>query len=205
MKRRFFSLLAILSALFLWGCYPEGPVYTEDMDIVITNHNPAYNFAGKGTYAMPDKIVKITGNLQKGDAPVFIPDANAAQIISEIAKNMQSLGWQRVDLSASPDMILTPASLETTTITFYYDYWGWWYGGYPGYGWGYYPPVYASAYSTGTLLMTLLDKNELGANGNPIAQWAGAINGVLTGRFDATRINPLIDKAFGQSSYLSTK
>jgi hypothetical protein len=205
MKRRFFSLLTVLSGLFLWGCYPEGPLNIEDMDIVITHHNPDYNFAAKGTYAMPDRIVKITGNLMTGDEPVFIPDANAAKITLEIANNMESLGWQRVAISASPDLILTLASLETTTIYYYYDYWYWWYGGYPGYGWGYYPPVYASSYTSGTLLMTLLDKNELGANGNPVSQWTGAINGILSGKFDATRINPLIDKAFEQSSYLNTK
>jgi hypothetical protein len=205
MKKRILSLIAILSGLFLWGCYPEGPVYTEDLDIVITHHNPAYNFAGKGTYAMPDRIVKVTGNLQEGDEPVFIPDAIAAQIILKIASNMESLGWQRVAISASPDLILTPASFETTTINYYYDYWSWWYGGYPGYGWGYYPPVYLSSYTTGTLLMTLLDKNELGANGNPVSQWTGAINGVMTDKFDAIRVNQLIDKAFEQSSYLSTK
>jgi hypothetical protein len=205
MKKRIFSLIAIMSGIFLWGCYPEGPEYTEDMDIVITQHNPDYNFSGKNTYAMPDKIVRITGNLKEGDAPVFIPDATAALITTEIANNMQSYGWQRVSVSNSPDLILTPSSLENTTIIYYYDYWSWWYGGYPGYGWGYYPPVYASAYTTGTLLMTILDKNELGANGYPISQWTGAINGILTGKFDATRVNPLIDKAFEQSSYLNTK
>jgi hypothetical protein len=203
MKEKTFSLVFILSGLFLWGCYPDGPTYTEELDVVITHHNPVYDFAAKGTYAMPDRIVKVTGNLREGDAPVFIPDANAAQITLEIASNMESLGWQRVAISASPDLILTLASLETTTIYYYYDYWNWWYGGYPGYGWGYYPPVYASAYTTGTLLMTFLDKNELGANGNPVSQWTGAINGILTGKFDATRINPLIDKAFEQSSYLN--
>jgi hypothetical protein len=203
MKEKIFSLVLILSGLFLWGCYPDGPESNEDMDIVITHHNPDYNFAAQGTYAMPDRIVKITGNLQEGDEPVYIPDANAAQITLKIASNMESLGWQRVAISASPDLIMTLASLETTTIYYYYDYWYWWYGGYPGYGWGYYPPVYASAYTTGTLLMTFLDKNELGANGNPVSQWTGAINGILTGKFDATRINPLIDKAFEQSSYLN--
>jgi len=205
MKKRIFSLVSILSGLLLWGCYPEGPTYTEDLDVVVTHHNPSYNFVSRDTYSMPDRIVRITGNLMEGDAPVFIPDENAERIILEIARNMESLGWQRVDISASPDLILTLASLETTTIYYYYDYWNWWYGGYPGYGWGYYPPVYVSAYTTGTLLMTLLDKNELGANGNPVSQWTGAINGVLTGKFDATRINPLIDKAFEQSSYLNTK
>jgi hypothetical protein len=204
MKEKLFSIVSILSMILLLGCYPYGPTYTEDLDVVITYHNPTYNFVARGTYAMPDRIVKITGNQIKGDAPVFIPDATASQILTRIASNMESLGWQRVAIGASPDLLLEPASWEATTVFYYYDYWYWWYGGYPGYGWGYYPPVYTSSYTTGTLLMNIIDKNEVGSNGNPIPQWTGAINGILTGKYDAVRINPLIDKAFEQSSYLKT-
>jgi hypothetical protein len=206
MKKRTLSFIVILSGLLLWGCYPEGPTASEDLDVVVTHHNPDYDFFAKGTYAMPDKIVKITGNLQQGDAPVFVPDATASQILLRISNNMESLGWQKVALGASPDLILTPASLETTTIMYYYDYWYWWYGGYPGYGWGYSPPVYyAGSYTTGTLVMTLVDKTDIGANGNPVNEWTGALNGILNSKFNAARVNPLIDQAFEQSQYLKTK
>jgi hypothetical protein len=203
MKNRTFSIIAILSGLLLWGCYPEGPTYTEDLDIVVTSHNPDYNFVAKGTYAMPDKIVKITGNLVQGDAPAFIPDATASQILNRVASNMESLGWQKVALSASPDILLTPGEMELTTVSYYYDYWSWWYGGYYPY-WPYYPPVYASTYTTGTLMFNIIDKNEVGANGNPIPLWTCVINGILSGKYDPNRINPLIDKAFSQSPYLKT-
>ena len=61
-----------------------------------------------------------------------------------------------------------------------------------------------SSYTTGTLLMTLMDPNELGSNGNPVIQWAGAINGLLTGSYNASRVNAAIDKAFTISPYLKT-
>ncbi len=206
MRNKTFSFITLLCGLFLWGCYPEGPTYTEDLDLVITHHNPNYDFVAKSTYAMPDRIVKITGNLQEGDAPVFIPDATASQILARIASNMESLGWQRVAVSASPDLLLAPASWETTTIFYYYDYWYWWYGGYYPYYPGYYPPYYSTySYTTGTLLMNIMDPTVVGGNGNPIQQWTGAINGILTDRYDASRVNPLIDQAFEQSSYLKTK
>jgi hypothetical protein len=212
MKKRNLPIVTIFGVLLLWGCYPQGPDYIEDMDIVITNHNATYDFGTKGTYAMPDKIVKITGNLQEGDAPVFIPDGTAALILATIADNMEALGYQRVNLGdqTEPDLLLVPASWETTTISYWYDYWSWWYGGYyPGWGWGggyypYYPPVYVSSYTTGTLIMTLIDKDIIGANGNPVVQWTGAINGILTNTYDATRVNNAIDKAFDQSPYLKT-
>ena len=102
-----------------------------------------------------------------------------------------------------PDLLLAPAAWETTTIFYWYDYWYWWWGGYYP-GWPYYPPVYYSSYTTGTLLMNLIDPDELGSNGNPILQWSGAINGILTKSYNATRVNNLIDKVFTISPYLET-
>jgi hypothetical protein len=206
MRKSKFLIATILGALLLWGCYPDGPSYTEDLDLVITHHVPEYDFASKVTYAMPDKIVKVTGNLSEGDLPEFIPDAVASSILGRIAENMLELGWERVSLDASPDILLAPASWETTTVYYYYDYWYWWYGGYyPPYG-GYYPPVYyGGSYTTGTLLMTIRDPQITGGDGNPILQWTGAINGILEQQYQATRVQPLIDKAFEQSPYLRTK
>lgn len=204
MRKKILPFLTLFFGLFLWGCYPDGPTYTEDLDLVITYHNPEFDFTPKNTYAMPDKIVKVTGNLAEGESPEFIPDATASQILARIATNMENLGWARVSISSDPDMILTPASWETTTIVYWYDYWYWWYGGYyPPYG-GYYPPVYVDSYTSGTLLMVFNDPTVLGANGNPITQWTGAINGILTQVYDPTRVNPLIDQTFDQSPYLKT-
>jgi hypothetical protein len=202
MKKRILTIVTIFSVPLIWGCYPQGPDYAEEMDVVLTYHNATYDFGSKGTYAMPDKIVRITGNLQEGQAPEFIPEGNAALILARIADNMQTLGYQRVNLDAQPgpDLLLLPSSWETTTIYYWYDYWGWWYGGY----YPYYPPVSVASYTTGTLLMTLIDKNEVGANGNPIVQWTGALNGILTYTYDVTRMNTAIDKAFDQSPYLKT-
>ncbi len=194
------TFLTCLIGFFLFGCYPDGPDYVEDFDVVLTYFQDDYNFSSKNTYARPDRIVKITGNVQEGEDPVFIPDATATLILAKIDANMASLGWNLVEIDEDPDLLLTPASMETTTITYYYDYWYWWWGGYyPGWG---YPPYYVSAYSTGTLIMGLVDPTVVGANGNAISQWTGALNGVLTNSYDANRINALIDKAFAQSPYL---
>ena len=195
------TLLTSLVCIFLFGCYPDGPDYVEDYDVVLTYFQDDYNFPSKNTYARPDKIVKITGNVQDGEDPEFIPDATAALTLAKIDGNMQSLGWNRVEIDEDPDLLLTPASLETTTLYYYYDYWSWWWGGYYP-GWGYYPPYYVSGYTTGTLIMGLVDPTVIGANGNAISQWTGALNGILTNSYDATRVNALIDKAFAQSPYL---
>jgi hypothetical protein len=204
MKRKILVSLLVICMVIFTGCYPGGPDYVEEMDVVLTSHNKDYNFAAKNTYAMPDKIVKITGNVIEGDGPSYIPDAAAKLILDRIDMNMTSYGWQKVDVSASPDLLLTPASWETTTVYYWYDYWYWWYGGYYPY-WPYYPPVSYTSYTTGTLLMTLIDPKELGANGNPVKEWTGSVNGIMTGTYDATRMNTSIDKAFAASPYLNTK
>ncbi len=206
MKRKISFIVLITGIFLLTGCYPGGPDYIEEMDVVLVKHNENYNFAGKSTYAISDKIVKITGNLVEGETPEFVPDITGKPILARIESNMTAYGWQKVDISANPDLLLIPASWETTTVFYWYDYWYYWWGGYyPGWGWGgYYPPVYYDSYSTGTLIMALIDKNELGANGNPVTQWTGAINGIMTSSYNATRINTAIDKTFAISPYLKT-
>jgi len=203
MKRKISTALIIIGILLIAGCYPGGPDYAEEMDIVMTKHNDSYDFAAKATYAIPDRIVKITGSVTEGNDPEFIPDIAAEQLLARINDNMENLGWKRVDLSENPDVVMTVAAWETTTVFYWYDYWYWWWGGYYPY-WGYNPPVYYTSYTTGTLLMGLIDPNEMGANGNPVDQWSGAVNGLLTGSYDASRINEAIDKAFSISPYLKT-
>lgn len=200
-KCRAIAFIGALSIL-VSGCYPRGPEYSEELDIVVTYFNDAYDFQSKTTYARPDDIVIITGNHQEGEDPVFIPNVTATLILDRIDENMQKLGYQKVDVSEDPDLLLTPAAWETTTIVYWYDYWYWWWGGYYP-GWGYYPG-YVTSYSSGTLVMGLIDPAEVGANGNPVIQWTGAINGILTGSYDASRINKALDQAFDQSPYLSS-
>ena len=200
------SITAMVMLVFLLaGCYPQGPEYIEDLDVVITDYEPSYDFGAKGTYALPNRIVKITGDVIEGDEPQFIPDVTATAILTQIKKNMDALGWQQVAYNSTapaPDVLLTPAAWETTTVLYYYDYWYWWYGGYyPYWGWGY--PSYTT-YSTGTLLMRMVDPDVVQADGLPVIQWAGAINGVLTYSYNATRINTALDRTFAQSPYLKT-
>jgi hypothetical protein len=202
MKRKTKLIAIVASAMiFLSGCYPQGPDYVEELDIVVTHYEDEYNFSAKQTYSRPDSIVKITGDRQGDDEPEYIPDAVATAILATLDKNMAAMGYQKVDLDDDPDLLLRPAAWETTNIVYYYDYWYWWYGGYYPY-WGY--PAYASSYTSGTLIFSLIDPTVVGGNGNPVQQWVGAINGILTYSFDAGRVNKAIDQAFAQSPYLKT-
>src|SRR5262245_17294638 len=102
------SSLSLVLLLLLAACYPQGPDYVEELDIVLTNYNPNFNFKSENTYSIPDKIVKITGSVASGEPPEYVPDLIAAAILARINTNMQTLGYNKVDISQSPNLILAP-------------------------------------------------------------------------------------------------
>jgi hypothetical protein len=197
MKR--FFLIAVAGVL-LGGCYPEGPEYTDDLDVVYTTFDDTYDFQSKHTFAMPDQIVV---DYDVDDGEIYMKQIFADPLLDQIEENMVALGWERVDVEDTPDVLLTPAGISSTT--YFYSYWyDWWYGGYyPGWGW-YYPPSYSvSSYTTGSLILIIADPDT---SDLPIDQsqaaWIGAMNGLLTGAYDVNRALKGIDQAFAQSPYL---
>lgn len=192
------------SQLVLWGCSLQGPEYTEELDLVYTNYDKGFDFVGKGTYSLPDKIVKITG--EPASPPEYIKDIYGLPILAQIEANMTALGWTKVDVSASPDVQLLPAAWTTTSIVYggyYGGYWCWYYPYYCGGGW-YYPYYPVSSYTTGTLLMTMTSPNDESTDGSIRVVWTGAMNGLLQGTYDISRIKNGVDQSFKQSPYLKT-
>lgn len=194
-------------SLSIAGCYPGGPDYTDEYDIVYTNYDKEFNFTGKKFYAMPDSVVKITGNVIQGDPVSFIKQSYANVILDRIKSNMASRGYTLVSDTALADLILFPAALEVTTTTYYYDYYwdyyyGWYYGGY--YGGYYYPYSVSTSYTTGSLFLNLSETKNLNPSNKSRVPWVCIINGLLEGSSTAysTRINKAIDQAFAQSQYI---
>jgi len=198
MKKNVILFLGI--ALLMVSCYPGEVGSYDDLDLVYSNYTESFDFAGQNTYSMPDKIVKIEGNLIEGESPEFVTEPYNTQILNKIADNMSALGWTRVEDPATADLVLFPAVWTNTTVYYYYDYWCWYYPYYC--GWGYYYP-YVSSYTTGTLIMTLVADGEDYVD--PTGVWAAAANGVLSGAYDSSRVLDAIDQAFEQSPYLNTK
>ena len=200
------KLLIAAVPFLLLGCYPDGPDYAEDLDIVYTSYEKEYDFSANGTFAMPDEIV-VDVKIEDGETTyVYMKTAFADPILASIESNMEEYGWTRVDIDDDPDVVLTPAALSSTT--YFYSYWyDWWYGGYWGGGWGwYYPPYYTvSSYTTGSLVMTIADPHA--GDDSPInrspAVWVGVGNGLVSGAYDITRVTQSVDQAFAQSPYLN--
>jgi hypothetical protein len=198
MKKKIAFYLLIIGMMV--GCYPQGPEYYEDLDLVYTNYDSDFDFGSKGTYYMPDKIVKITGDIGADEGPDFVKEPYNTQILNMIADNMTALGYTRTYDDQEADLLFFPASWTNTTVYYWYDYWCWYYPWYcGGWGWGY-PSV--STYTTGTLVMALA------ATGSdylePEKVWTAAVNGLLSGNYNTSRIEQGIDQAFEQSPYLKT-
>jgi hypothetical protein len=209
MKR--FLLMMMLAATLLGGCYPEGPEYTEDLDVVYTTYDVDYDFQAGSTYAMPDKIVVDAERDGGGNwVPEYMPQGIAEDILEEIEANMTANGWTRLpNIGSYPDglpdenadVFLTPAAMKSTT--YFYSYWyDWWYGGW---GWYYPPYVTVSSYTTGSMIMTIADPNidQLPINQSE-AVWVSVGNGIFTGSYDLNRVKKSIAQSFEQSPYLKT-
>lgn len=196
------SLTAV--AFMLTQCYPAGPEYIDELDLVYSNYDPAYTFNAKHTYAMPDSIMKIDDDLANGTKVNYVKNLYAAPLLSKINQNMANNGWTKVNKNESPDVVLAPVAYMLTTTYYYGGYWGGWYGGY--YGW-YYPYPVTTSYSTGSLVVTMLDPNDVSPDDKLRAVWSFVVNGLLEGStadFTA-RFTKGINQAFAQSPYTNIK
>lgn len=205
--------IALLVLPVLGGCYPNGADYIEELDLVYTNYDATADFSTRLTYAIPDSVVKITGDIftdPDGDGkPTFVTGGYATTMLNRIKQNLNANGWQEVDKNANPDVIVLVVSMTQLNLFYYYDwgYWGWWYPTW-GYGWGwYYPyyPPYVTSYRSGTILMQMVDsKAATPAGENVPVLWSGVVNGLAEGSTTSinSRIQTTIDQAFVQSPYL---
>ena len=125
MKKKFIFYLSI--ALVMASCYPGGTEYYEDTDVVYTNYDDDFDFSSKGVYSIPDKIVKIEGDVADGEEPEFVKEPYNTQMLNQIKSNMTALGWTTTEDPANADLVLFPAVWTNTTIYYWYNNWCWYY------------------------------------------------------------------------------
>lgn len=198
--------------LLLTGCYPGGPEIVGEYDLVATTYDRNYNFAAARTYLMPDSVVHIGGQV----GPAYDP-----YILQAIENQMQAKGFTRLPDSSGQraDVVVLATVTGQTNVDVWsnpYDQWGWYngWGGFgglgPGWGYGYpgyYSPVTVTAYRTGSLIVQMVDPNQVTAgNQNIPAVWVASFNGLIEGSPASIRdrIVQGIAQAFRQSTYLGS-
>ena len=187
------------------ACYPGGPSYTEDYDVVFATPATDYDFTNKAqnTYVMPDTIVDLTDPDEVKDPPK-IPESTQNVIISQVETNLANFGYTQLadsEVHNADYIFLCQRIVSNNYVTYY---WG---GYYPGWGWGgYYPPSYSTYnYQTGTLYVTMIDVATSDTVTDKINFiWDAGVNGLLGTTTFATqeRITLGIDRMFLISTYL---
>ena len=214
MEKRLTQVLALITFLFLGSCYPEGPEFVEDLDVVYTNYDPGFNFSEQNTFAIPDSIVLIrernyvaNGN---DNSPETVDPVYADVILDQIRNHMVNYGWREVDRTEDPDVILLVTASRMTNLFYNYDwrYWDWWHpGAFNGYGMYYpgYSPGYITGYRSGSLMIQMANTSNLGVNNNVPVVWLGIVNGLLEGSTENInkRVMESVDQIFEQSPYLN--
>jgi hypothetical protein len=205
MKSRLWFLLAAIGAIGCGG-------YSADEEVtlgsaVYTQPAPNVNFTAFKTYYLDPQMEVWEDGVQKLSQPV------PASTVTTINTQMQKYGYTAIPgsgVTPQPPNLL-PASdvgLRTvflqSTFTYYVS------SGYCSVYWAYYACwpgwAYSGSYSTGTVLMMMVDTRP--GTGTPAPDsapvWASALYAVLRGSSleNSNQLNSAIVRAYDQSPYL---
>jgi hypothetical protein len=205
-----FIILALASVVF--ACSSQGPETVEDYDLVVTTPDRNFDFAEVLYYIMPDTVVLINDSLDSGsDGDVRDPHRFDDEILAAVARNMEQIGYERIeeDDGIEPDILVTISSLRTVYVgvywwNYWWNYWNWW--GYWGPGWNPWYPWGGGVYTwtTGTVIIDMLEPVSNPVYPNIPVVWNAMFNGLVSGSDESIlrRIETSIDQAFRQSDYL---
>ncbi len=187
--------------------YPPSSIrLTEDL-VIYTKYDVTADFNTYKTFSVVPKVAYINGK-----DTAYLTDANAMALLDQISKNMLKRGFVTATGSTKPDLGINVTAIKNTTTTVYSPGWywgypgyyspGWW--GYPDYGYGYpYYPTYITSYSTGTVLIDMVDL-KTPVDGKVMVKWNAYIRGLLTGDHTKSEVLSSVDQAFKQTPAIQT-
>lgn len=210
---------AAVGLTHLVGCQKE-PSNSGLLDeyLVYTTHDTAADFAAINTYYIPDSILIIGSHAvnESGDKVAkYWKDADALSLINTLVSKLDALGYTRITdgtLRTTADVGLQPSYVEESTYFVGYNNPYWW-GYYPyywepaywgaWYGW-YYPFAVYYGYTTGSLLVEMVDLNsESGTGKNLPVLWNSFISGLVDdNRLNIPKAIEALEQAVNQSPYL---
>ena len=197
-------LAILLAGLFIVAACSKYPPSSQRLleDLVIyTKYDTNVNFKSFTTFAIVDSIAYIA---PKDSSKVR--DANAIAVLNQISLNMTNRGYQLVTKDQNPDLGINVVAVKNVNTQIYYPGWYWGYPGYyPPYYWGgggyYYPyyPPYITTYSTGTLMIDMVDRKNIQPGDTLYIRWNAYIRSLLTGDHTMDQLKQSIDQAFKQT------
>jgi len=208
------AILAISVAGLLSGCYPDKIDYVDEYDVAGTMYDEKADFSSYTTFHVLDTVMHMT---EDGEDDPNISREYDEFILQLIRDNMSDKGYTEMETPDSltvPDLEILVQVMSTdfySYFSYWYDYWSWypgWDWWYPGYAW--YPSYpwypgggYYNSYTTGSLIMELLD-TEVSGEENPGIVWMGIVDGLLVKNTSTARarLEKQINQTFIQSPYL---
>ena len=184
----------------------KGPLNTlsdADTQVFITNYDHSVNFSNYKTFSLPDSVVIVSNDGDQTSQTLLDQG-----LIEQLAQQLISRGYQRVDQSTKADLGVAAIRVDNSYIgvasdpysSYYSNYWG-----FGGYGYSYYPyyPNYYSFYQVNDTywelqMVDLKNQNTTSQQLNVI--WQAEIRG--NGIFDAASTSNILTSVFNQSSYL---
>lgn len=196
-------LLLMGAGLILSSCTkypPSSDRLVEDLAIY-TKYDQSVDFTKFKTFYMSDSLVYVSDK----DSGWYY-NSQVKSLTARIAENMTSRGYVRTWNAKTTDLYLGVSYVKNVNVTVYYPGWYWGYPGYypPNY-WGgggyYYPyyPAYITSYSTGTILIDMMDVQHPTVDKRIPVRWNAYVRGLLTGDHTTTQIQESIDQAFAQT------
>jgi len=208
MKTKLLTFFA-LGMLVITSCSkypPSSDRLLEDLAIY-TKYDVSVDFTKFKTYYMSDSIVYVSDK----DSGMYY-NSNVKSLVDQIALNMKEIGYDRTYDAKNTDLYLGVSYIKNINVSVYYPGWYW---GYPGYYppdyWGgggyYYPyyPAYITTYTTGTILMDMMDVKHPTTDNKIPVRWNAYIRGLLTGDHTTAEIEQSINQAFTQTKGFPTQ
>lgn len=210
MKRVAFagSLLAVV--LTINSCilpYPSDADLYQDV-ATITSRDSTVDFGGFHTYSVPSAVYFW-------DSDSTYDSINAQysqQLIASVVSHMNSRGYQQVDKTNDPDLVINMTATENLNIVYYpgygYNYWDCYYWGW-NCGWWYYPTYPTiSTYKSGSLVIDMVNRRDAidGDLGYLPIPWTSIVYALSSSdpSFNVSKALKGIDAAFVQSPYLKS-
>lgn len=191
----------------------------SDEYLVYTANDAEADFAAINTYYIPDSILLIGThaiNNEGEKVAKYWKDDDALSLINTIVRELGEAGYTRIIDPAqrlTADVGLQPSYVEESTYFVGYNdpyWWGYypyyWLPSYwgPWYGW-YYPFSVYYGYTTGSLLVEMVDLNSESGSGKSLPViWNAYVSGLLRsdGEVDINGASEALEQAFTQSPYL---
>ncbi|HYG03811.1 MAG TPA: DUF4136 domain-containing protein [Chryseosolibacter sp.] len=203
------TLFLFLLAMLI-GCQPEPDAQRlYDELVVSTSYDKSADFKAYATYALPTDTIGFVSNSSPDTILVASENSFPRPVLDAVARNMNALGFTRVDRNGSPDLGVNVAVVNDFNVfqeivypdPYYYS--GGFYPGYYGYGSAYYYPfVNTYAYNTGVVIVELVDLKNKNANNEVRVVWTAYLGDVYSTIDLIPQTEAAIDQAFRQSPYL---